>query len=310
MARSRRVRRRRLRLGALFLVVGCRDRIVPIALPGVDSLFALDQRATFVLGGRVVEHNASRVDVVPASPHTIVVEVDRFFKHPLSTGERTGVRFTTLYVPDARPLPIGTTVIVFGTGWAMSDNVAVLDVGHFVERDPAPRAGGDSVPKGGLIDRFTPLYKEMAAKATQFALCAELRAASLVTVARAASMRELPDTMPPILRSEHSPIWSEAALAPLHIVKRDTLRSDSAFAAKADSADTTPIAVLTPRNKNFVWRHHPRIPVDTVRLFFLYSVQSDTLLFRAVDRRARYYVRDTLDIRPVADTSLLQCPTK
>lgn len=303
---------RRLRLVALLLIVivGCRERIIPVELPSVDSLFALDQRATFVFGGRVVEHNASRVDVIPPSPHTIVVDVDRFFKHPLSTGERSGVRLTTVYVPDASQLPIGATVIVFGTGWAMSDNVAVLDAGHFVERDAAPRAGGDSVPKGGLIDRFTPLYAEMAAKATQFALCAELKAATLVTVARAASMRELPDTMPPILRSEHSPIWSEAALAPLHILKRDTLQSDSAFAAKVDSADTTPIAVLTPRNKNFVWRHHPRIPVDTVRLFFLYSVQSDTLLFRAVDRRARYYVRDTLDIRPVADTSLLRCPTE
>jgi hypothetical protein len=259
----------------------------------------LARRATFIFHARVVALGASEVDVIPASERTVVVEVNRLFKRPPSTGDGSDFKRVTVQVNNPKAFQLGQEVVFFATGWTMSESIALLELGHYegvyVERDTTGKRSGAGDPD---TSAFLHMFDSVATELEERALCDEFGAVALVALARVLRTRPIPDTLPPIARSEHSPRWSESVLRPLRVFKRDTLRADSA------SRDVT---VLSSRTRSYQWREYPRIPADSVLLFMLHSVAAsgDAPHFRGIDRRAEYIVFDTLDLHEAADTSLL-----
>lgn len=206
----------------------------------VDNLVT---QSALAFEGKVVRLGAVTVAGIPATPHTVVVEVTEVLRGLPQLRARTG-KLITVLVKDLSGLEPGSTAVFFANGWILGEGVAVLEVGRMTRYN------------------LTTLRGQVAAAAKREALRPieeNLQQAELVIVGTVAKVRypEMPAAAPARVpaRSEHDPKFREA------IVQIETvLKGEPQLGS---------VALLFPSSRDVAWYLAPKFQVGQQGIWIL-----------------------------------------
>lgn len=213
------------------------------------------RKSSLIFDAEVVQVGSSIMDVVPASPTTMVARVRQVIDKPdpvaLSAGQEVVVLFSE--APSATP---GTRLRIFGNGRIFAETIAV-------EAIAAAPVAAETVDVS-VEERESEEVKELRRRAAEQALQERLAEASAVVVGEVREVR-IPTTealareaLPRF--SEHNPEWREAI-----IDVEESLKG----AEKGRS-----LVVRFPASEDVMWFDYPKLSVGERGTFIL---QRDTL---------------------------------
>jgi hypothetical protein len=249
-------------------------------LPTTDSLAKLVPRASFVFVALVDS------TPVPASPgnafdHRLLarMQVIDTIQSPVTLKLHLGER-VRLLLDTADVLPVGTRAVVFATGWLAGDQLSFLQVARF------------TVATRSEWKPFQAAYDSLRFVVERASFQLTVAASDVTAVAAVTRVVQIPDTRPPIARSEHDPVWARVSIVPITVFK---------------GVVTTgrPVEVLAPTNRSHVWRRVPRLVVGDTALFVLAAIGSTSPL-RSIDSTATFVLADSIAVRRSVDSVLVR----
>lgn len=270
---------RRVTLLALTMLVASQS--ARAQLPSVDSLSALVPQSSFVFVAVVHSRSVPAAPGVPTETRRLVgLQVIDTIQAPRSMPLRRANRLRLLVDSSDVP-PVGSKAVVFATGWLAGEQIALIQVARFTVRTRAEWSGLEAT------------YDSLRFAAERAAFRSSVAASDLTAVAVVTSVVAIPDTRPPIARSEHDPVWARVSIAPLATLKGSPTLTGGT------------VALLIPTSRNHIWDRVPAVvPGDTV-LFVLASIAKGSPL-AAIDSTARFALADSVGVRPARDTVLLR----
>jgi hypothetical protein len=191
----------------------------------------------------------------------------------LRPGERVRLVVDRGHVPA-----VGSKSVVFATGWLAGEQLSFFQVARFTVRSRR-----DWADLAAAYDSLRFVIER--AKFQQSVAASDLTAVAVVQ-----RVVQIPDTRPPIARSEHDPVWARVSIDPIMVVK-------------GTAAPGRTIQLLVPTNRSHLWKRVPAVvPGDTA--LFILSALSRTSPLVSIDSSASFVLADSVAVRRAADTVL------
>jgi hypothetical protein len=193
-------------------------------------------RSQWVVRATVRELAATTMREVPASPNTLVVQVDKVLHGPREFSDHVGRRIT-LVSDDPKGLKVGQSAVFFTRSYLYGPTLAVAEVGRISERED--KAVSDEIRQASRDEQDGRLRERIAN-------------ASLVVAGKVTDIREGVELRRPI-ETEHHPDWAEAIVEVSDVLK-------------GKPPDRT-VTVVYPRSRDEMWIDSPKFePGDAVVL--------------------------------------------
>ena len=193
-------------------------------------------RSQWVVRATVRELAATTMREVPASPNTLVVQVDKVLHGPREFSDHVGRRIT-LVSDDPKGLKVGQSAVFFTRSYLYGPTLAVAEVGRISERED--KAVSDEIRQASRDEQDGRLRERIAN-------------ASLVVAGKVTDVREGVELRRPI-ETEHHPDWAEAIVEVSDVLK-------------GKPPDRT-VTVVYPRSRDEMWIDSPTFePGDAVVL--------------------------------------------
>lgn len=249
-------------------------------LPSTDSLAKLVPRASFVF---VAQVDSTPVSASPGNAFDTRllarVQVIDTIQSPVTLKLHLGER-VRLLLDSADVLPVGTSMVVFATGWLAGDQLSFFQVARF------------TVATRSEWKPFQAAYDSLRFVVDRVSFQRTVAASDVTAVAAVTRVVQIPDTRPPIARSEHDPVWARVSLVPIAVFKGTVTTG-------------LPVEVLAPTNRSHVWRRMPRLTPGDTALFVLAAIGRTSPL-RAIDSTATFVLADSVAVRRSADSVLVR----
>jgi hypothetical protein len=155
-------------------------------------------QSTLAFEGKVMKLGATTAAEIPATPHTVVVEVTEVLRGSRLLHAQKSKAITVL-VKDLSGLEADYTAVFFANGWILGEGVAVREVGRIARYDLATLR--DQIVVAAEREALRPIEEN-------------IRRAELVVVGTVAKVRypELPAGVRAPALSEHDPKFREAII--------------------------------------------------------------------------------------------------
>lgn len=249
-------------------------------------------QSSVIFRGTVLRLEASTIQLVAASPNTIVVRVDEVIPLPESTIDYTG-REVTLRVKDPSALKVGDKAVFYAKGWLLADGVALVEVDH------------DNIPLTGAMS--TAMRSRIAAANQEIDknLLRQRRSSADILIQGKVVSTEPVEEKPlsgnaerPRPISEHSPQLRKA-----------TIEVIAAEATVEGSNVPKVVTVLYPASQDVRWKDAPRFERGDVGVFILSKADKSVelkdfmrdLKLRIEDMDKFFFGPSPLDFRPNID---------
>ena len=193
-------------------------------------------RSQWVVRATVRELAASTMLEVPASPNTLVVQVEKVLHGPREFSDHVGRRIT-LVSEDPKGLEAGQSAVFFTRSFLYGPTLAVAEVGRISDRKD--KAVSEEIRQASSDEQDRRLRERIAK-------------ASLVVAGKVTDTKAGVELRQPV-ETEHHPDWAEAIVEVSDVVK-------------GKPRDKT-VAVVYPRSLDEMWIDSPKFePGDAVVL--------------------------------------------
>jgi hypothetical protein len=190
------------------------------AQPAPDA--GLIERSGFIFRGTVKQIGASNVKALPASPSTIVVQVDEVLKAPQPLESIKG-REVTVQEPAASKLKAGQQAVFYTAAYLYGENVAVKEL-----------AANTRAPESKTLQTSIADSQRQSAER---ALAGRIASASLVVSGRVVEVSALISSEESMRRSEHDPEYWRAVVEVGTVLKGQAPTSNRVTVLFAHSTD-------------------------------------------------------------------------
>ncbi|HSS21388.1 MAG TPA: hypothetical protein VLL54_15035 [Pyrinomonadaceae bacterium] len=238
--------------------------LIAVVTPSVTAAQSAEDvlLSSLVFRGTVTKVEASTLQLVPASPNTIVVKVDLVFRTTDVSSDYTN-REVTVYVKDPSALKPGDKAVFFTQGWMLEDGVGLKEVSH--AKVTATGALDTSLKKmiaSAIQQEDNKLFQERTANANLVVEGQVISTERVDILPAAGGEGGIPLQM---VFSEHNPLLKKAVI--------------QVSKAYADTAGETPqlktVTVIYASSQDLAWADAPKFEVGDKGLFVLKRAQSN-----------------------------------
>lgn len=206
------------------------------------------RKSSIVFAGTVTKTGTVSFSGVPASPQTLVVQVDTVFEKPAAVALAVGDK-VTVQVKDPSAFRPEVQATFYCKGWIYGEGLALREVGHEILAEKLSAAAAEQKQK-----TLAQTRRELSdAKLRARIQAADVVLAGRVVAVRPATMMAMDTRREPI--SEHAPNWQEAVI-----------RVESSIKGAEAGQE---IVVRFPGSNDVAWYNVPKFKKGQEGTFFL-----------------------------------------
>lgn len=251
------------RLNCLFLF------LLATAAPSIVSAQSSQDllRSSLVFQGTVTKTQATSMQVVTASPNTIVVKVEKVL-HTTDQANTYVGKEITVFVKDPPSFKVGDKAVFYTQGWLLEEGIAVREINHTMLN--AAGAMDSAVSENILTAIQTEDNKLLQQRISQASVVLEGEVVSTerLDILPAAAGGDGPPLQ--MVFSEHNPVLKKAVIKVSKVHQMGNISS-----LDLNEPQLQMITIIYPTSQDIAWIDSPRFEVGDAGLFFLQRAQTN-----------------------------------